>query len=69
MRQIDPTGKSVILCPAPIAKIFPFPRDANHFTSPHRLVPAEGRIAIVTNAGRDAMDAEGADDERHFSGR
>jgi hypothetical protein len=28
-----------------------------------RPVPLEGRIAIVTNAGRDAMDAGGAIDE------
>src|ERR1700674_4257823 len=30
---------------------------------PHRLVPLEGRIAIVTDAGRDAVDAGGASDE------
>jgi hypothetical protein len=29
-----------------------------------RLVPLEGRIAIVTDAGRDAVDAGGACDER-----
>jgi hypothetical protein len=28
-----------------------------------RLVPQEGRLAIVTDAERDAMDAEGAADE------
>src|ERR1700733_3547288 len=28
-----------------------------------RLVPHEGRIAIVTDAGRDAVDARGASDE------
>jgi hypothetical protein len=28
-----------------------------------RLVPLEGRIAIVTDAGRDAVDANGASDE------
>ena len=31
---------------------------------PLRLVPLEGRIAIVTDAGRDAVDADGAKDER-----
>ena len=31
--------------------------------------PLQGRIAIVTNAGRDAMDADGAADERHCGGR
>jgi hypothetical protein len=25
--------------------------------------PTEGRLAIVTNAGRDAVDASGAEDE------
>jgi hypothetical protein len=44
-------------CPAPFAKIFPFRPDPNHFYIPHRLVPLEGRIAIVTDAGRDAVDA------------
>ena len=28
-----------------------------------RLVPLEGRFAIVTDAGRDAVDADGAPDE------
>jgi hypothetical protein len=28
-----------------------------------RLVPLKGRFAVVTNAGRDAVDAEGAEDE------
>jgi hypothetical protein len=28
-------------------------------------VPPEGRLAIVTDAGQDAMDAEGAEDGRH----
>ena len=27
--------------------------------------PTEGRLAIVTDAGRDAVDADGADNERH----
>jgi hypothetical protein len=34
-----------------------------------RLVPLEGRLAIVTDAGRDAVDADGADNERHRGGR
>jgi hypothetical protein len=32
-------------------------------TAPSR--PNEGRLAIVTNAGRDAVDADGAADEQH----
>src|SRR5260221_6458719 len=51
------TGKSVNCCPAPFAKIFRFSLDPNHIYIAHRLVPLEGRIAIVTDAGRDAVDA------------
>jgi hypothetical protein len=47
-------------CRVPFVKIFPFLPDANHFTYCRRLVPLEGRIAIVTDAGRDAVDADGA---------
>jgi hypothetical protein len=36
---------------------------------PCRLVPKEGRFAIVTNAGRDAVDADRASDEGAFCGR
>jgi len=32
-------------------------------------VPKEGRFAIVTNAGRDAVDADGAFDESAWGGR
>ena len=35
----------------------------NHFYIPRRLTPLEGRIAIVTDAGWDAVDAGGASDE------
>jgi hypothetical protein len=48
---------SEMACPAPFAKIFLFSPEANQFTDSRRLVPIEGRLAIVTNAGRDAMDA------------
>jgi hypothetical protein len=44
-------------CPVPFAKIFLFSADPNQLHIPHRLVPLEGRIAIVTDAGRDAVDA------------
>src|ERR1700737_4448223 len=50
-------------CPAPFAKIFPFPPDPNHFYIPRRPAPLEGRIAIVTDAGWDAVDVGGAADE------
>jgi hypothetical protein len=45
-------------CPALFAKIFPFSRDPNHFTYLCRPVPPEGRLAIVTDAGRDAVDVD-----------
>jgi hypothetical protein len=44
-------------CPVPLQKIFPFRFFANHFHNSRRLNPLEGRIAIVTDAGWDAMDA------------
>ena len=43
---------------SPGAKIFPFPSDPNHLHISRRLVPLEGRLAIVTDAGRDAVDAD-----------
>jgi hypothetical protein len=55
--QICPTGKSPNRCRAPSLKIFPFPSEANHLFICRRLVPLEGRLAIVTDAGRDAVDA------------
>jgi hypothetical protein len=39
-------------------KYFRFTDDPNHRHVPVRLVPQEGRIAIVTDAGRDAVDAD-----------
>jgi hypothetical protein len=51
-------------CQAPFAKIFSFASDPNQFTDSPRPVPQEGRLAIVTNAGRDAMDVGSARDER-----
>jgi hypothetical protein len=57
------TGKSTIFRPAPFAKIFRFPFDPNHLYIVSRPIPHKGRIAIVTDAGWDAMDAGGASDE------
>jgi hypothetical protein len=56
-------------CPAPFAKIFSFAADPNQMHIHRRPVPSEGRIAIVTDAGRDAVDAVGALDETCCSGR
>jgi hypothetical protein len=43
-----------------LQKYLRFPSDPNHFTYCRRLVPSEGRLAIVTDAGRDAVDVDGA---------
>jgi hypothetical protein len=59
-----PTGKSVRVpimpCQAHFAKIFCFSEDPNQMHI--YLVPSllQGRLAIVTNAGRDAVDAKAA---------
>jgi hypothetical protein len=52
------------ICPVLSEKIFRFPRRANHLykLAPSRLT--EGRLAIVTNARRDAVDAFGASRRR-----
>ena len=62
-----PTGKSVT---QPVAYLSsPFGKNISVFPKYKsgymicRLVPLEGRIAIVTDAGRDAVDADGAFDE------
>src|SRR5439155_26658317 len=59
---------SEMACPAPFAKIFLFSPEANQFTDSCRLVPLEGRIAIVTDAGRDAVDAAASGDVRGWQG-
>jgi hypothetical protein len=41
-----------------LQKYFAFAPDPNHFTYSRRLVPPEGRLAIVTDAGRDAVDVD-----------
>ncbi len=46
-----------ISCPAPFEKTFPFSLDPNHFISP-AVSSHAGALAIVTNAGRDAVDAD-----------
>jgi hypothetical protein len=55
--RICPTGNTANQCPAPSLKIFSFPSEANQLFICRRLVPLEGRLAIVTDAGRDAVDA------------
>ena len=62
--KIVVTDQADLGCPALFAKIFQFPLDPNQNYKPRRPTPLEGRIAIVTDAGRDAVDASGATDER-----
>jgi hypothetical protein len=50
-------------CPVASSKIFPFSLHPNQGHNARRLTPLEGRIAIVTDAGWDAVDAGGAADE------
>ncbi len=62
-----PTGKSAGLfgdgLSSPFCKNIPISEYPNQRYKRHRPVPLEGRIAIVTDAGRDAVDADGAADE------
>jgi len=50
--------------PVSPAKIFRSRRRANQWSNSARLTRYEGRLAIVTNARWDAVDAERAKDER-----
>ena len=67
-RSVDlPVGQfanvGIRQCPAPIEKRFYFAANPNQIYKLRRPVPLQGRIAIVTDAGRDAVDAGGASDE------
>ena len=59
----SPTGKSVKTCQALPTNIFSFSEYPNQ-SYIFRIHATEGRIAIVTDVGLDAMDADGAPDER-----
>ena len=59
-RSFRPAGKTPKTCPAPFRKIFPFRRRAKHLYPLAYPIPKEGRIAIVTDAGWDAVDAAAA---------
>jgi hypothetical protein len=62
LEQTGRLSRAVIwgLSPVSFAKIFLFAAYPNHFHIHRHPTPLEGRIAIVTDAGRDAMDAGGA---------
>src|SRR5712664_1495948 len=59
-----PDGQITESCPAPFAKIFHFALTPNQQYIAHRPVPQRGAGAIVTDAGRDAVDTDGAEDDR-----
>jgi hypothetical protein len=61
-----PDGQISESCPVPFAKIFGFAADPNQQYIAHRPVPQRGARAIVTDAGRDAVDIDGAEDDRRL---
>jgi hypothetical protein len=65
----SPTGKSPKSLSSPFCKNILLFRNRKSVYIKRRLVPHEGRLAIVTDAGRDAVDADGASDESTGCGR
>ena len=67
LRQINPTGKSLLIfrnrVKSPKSKYSAFAVGQISARTPAIPSRQEGRIAIVTNAGRDAVDAVSALDE------
>jgi hypothetical protein len=63
-RRFVEAPQSDLGCPVGLAKIFRLTRRANHFYSFGRLASIRGTLAIVTNVGRDAVDAAVSQDER-----
>jgi hypothetical protein len=63
-QETPPDGQIKKLLSSPVAKNIP-PSAVGQITGlTPRVSPTEGRIAIVTNAGWDAVDAKAATDER-----
>jgi hypothetical protein len=60
---ICPSGCFEIPASSPSRKNILFFRNANHRYILNRPVPKEGRCATSRNAGRDAVDADGAVDD------
>jgi hypothetical protein len=63
-RELFNRIKLILAVQSHLKKFSAFPVGQITFTNLPRPVPLEGRLAIVTNAGRDAVDADGAADER-----
>jgi hypothetical protein len=57
LRDLSDRPNPLICLSSPIFKKFPFPPDPNQLYKSRRPVRHEGRIVIVTDAGRDAVDA------------
>ena len=57
-RRANQFVRGLCLCPALFAKIFRFPRRANHLYKLAPSRPDKRGVAHVINAGRDAVDAE-----------
>jgi hypothetical protein len=64
LRHINPTGKSLKSLSIPSRKNIPLAPSGKSVINSARLTRYEGRIAIVTNARWDAVDAEGVADVR-----
>jgi hypothetical protein len=64
LRHINPTGKSLKSLSIPSRKNIPLAPSGKSVINSARLTRYEGRIAIVTNARWDAVDADCAKDER-----
>jgi hypothetical protein len=58
VEQTKKARSTDLACRVLFAKIFLFSSDPNHFIYLRRPVPPEGRLAIVTDAGRDAVDVD-----------
>src|SRR6202035_1693291 len=56
-KEIPEPDQSDLGSPVPFAKIFAFTRRANHLYKFAPSHPTRGALAIVTNAGRGAVDA------------
>ena len=56
--ETGPLSIDLAVLSSPFCKNILFFRNENHLYNTRRLVPLEGRIAIVTDAGRDAVDVE-----------
>jgi hypothetical protein len=69
LRSLTDPNSRAMPCPALSEKIFWFSEAANQFYIRSHPVPHRGALRNVTNAGRDAMDADGAPDVSTGRGR